>query len=125
MYGVQPSLTARGAAVHRAAHQVLEGGAIFADPLACAILGAQPDVIADEEAADPSNRPIRLFIAARSRLAEDALSYAVGRGVRQAVVLAAGFDTFGLRNPMQTRVSEYSRSTILPLKPGSETASRR
>jgi methyltransferase (TIGR00027 family) len=99
MHGVQPSLTARGAAVHRAAHQVLEGGAIFSDPLACAILGAQPDVIADEEAADPSNRPIRLFIAARSRFAEDALSYAAGRGVRQAVVLGAGFDTFGLRNP--------------------------
>ena len=30
----QPSRTALGAAGHRAAHQVLEGGGIFADPLA-------------------------------------------------------------------------------------------
>jgi methyltransferase (TIGR00027 family) len=36
---------------------------------------------------------------ARSRLAEDALAEAVGRGVRQYVVLGAGLDTFAFRNP--------------------------
>jgi methyltransferase (TIGR00027 family) len=38
-------------------------------------------------------------MAARSRFAEDCLSAAVARGVRQAVVLGAGLDTFSLRNP--------------------------
>ncbi len=41
----------------------------------------------------------RLFTAARSRIAEDALSRAVARGVRQIVILGAGLDTFALRNP--------------------------
>jgi methyltransferase (TIGR00027 family) len=35
----------------------------------------------------------------RSRFAEDALAAAAGRGVRQYVVLGAGFDTFAYRNP--------------------------
>jgi methyltransferase (TIGR00027 family) len=42
---------------------------------------------------------MRIFMAARSRFAEDCLGAAVSRGVRQAVVLGAGFDTFALRNP--------------------------
>ena len=41
----------------------------------------------------------RLFTTARSRIAEDALSGAVERGVRQIVILGAGLDTFALRNP--------------------------
>ena len=42
---------------------------------------------------------LRLFIAARHRFAEDSLSAAVARGTTQAVVLGAGLDTFGYRNP--------------------------
>jgi methyltransferase (TIGR00027 family) len=99
MEGKEPSRTARAAAAHRAAHQTLEGGAIFADPFACAILGEEPQAIAAKEAADPMRRPMRLFVAARSRFAEDALAAAVARGLRQAVQLGAGFDTFALRNP--------------------------
>lgn len=95
----QPSLTAQGAAGHRAAHQLLEGGAIFRDPFARAILGEEACAEADEKAADPASRGLRLFIAARSRLAEEALAAAAKRGVRQAVVLGAGLDTFALRNP--------------------------
>jgi methyltransferase (TIGR00027 family) len=41
----------------------------------------------------------RLIATARSRIAEDALSRAVERGVRQIVILGAGLDTFALRNP--------------------------
>ena len=41
----------------------------------------------------------RLFTAARSRIAEDALSRAVEGGTRQIVILGAGLDTFALRNP--------------------------
>ena len=46
-----------------------------------------------------SGGPCALFIAARSRFAEDALGLAVGRGVGQLVVLGAGLDTFAYRNP--------------------------
>ncbi len=99
MQGHEPSRTALGAATHRAAHQVLEGGIIFGDPLACVILGRPPEEIAREASADPARRPLRLFIAARSRFAEDALADAVARGVRQAVVLGAGLDTLALRRP--------------------------
>jgi methyltransferase (TIGR00027 family) len=95
----QPSLTARGAAGHRAAHQILERGAIFSDPFARRILGAQDCALADQRASDRDTRPMRLFLAARSRFAEDALAAAVSRGLRQAVVLGAGSDTFALRNP--------------------------
>jgi methyltransferase (TIGR00027 family) len=77
----------------------LEGGKIFADPLAGVILGEEARGIIAEAAADPTQRTMRLFIAARSRFAEDSLSVAVSRGVRQAVVLGAGLDTFSLRNP--------------------------
>ncbi len=95
----QASLTAKGAATHRAVHQLLEGGSIFSDPLAVAILGEDPETIVREAEENPARRFMRLFIAARSRLAEDRLAAAAARGVRQLVVLGAGLDTFGLRNP--------------------------
>jgi methyltransferase (TIGR00027 family) len=44
---------------------------------------------------------MRLFIAARSRFAEERLAAAVARGVRQYVVLGAGLDTFAQRNPFE------------------------
>ena len=93
------SRTARGAAGFRAAHQLVEGGTIFADPFARAILDAEALAEADLRAADPATRPTRMFMAVRSRYAEDVLAGAVGRGVRQAVVLGAGLDTLALRNP--------------------------
>jgi methyltransferase (TIGR00027 family) len=95
----QPSQTARGAAAYRAIHQRLEGGAIFSDPYASRILDAETLATLDEMAANPSLRPMRLFIAARSRFSEDALAARVARGARQVVVLGAGLDTFSLRNP--------------------------
>jgi len=99
MHRGQPSQTARGAAAHRAIHQILEGGAIFKDPFASRILDEQTAVSLNEMAADESLRPMRLFIAARSRFSEDALAACVARGVRQIVMLGAGLDTFSLRNP--------------------------
>jgi len=95
----EPSHTARGAAAYRAIHQTLEGGMIFSDPFAAKILDDETRARLDETAADPSLRPWRLFIAARSRFSEDTLAACVGRGVRQIVVLGAGLDTFSLRNP--------------------------
>jgi len=79
----------------------LEGGKVFTDPFARVILGDGPDVdaIIAGLSAGPAHQGMRMFMAARSRFAEDCLGAAVSRGVRQAVVLGAGLDTFALRNP--------------------------
>src|SRR5450631_3487729 len=103
MQAGQPSHSARGAAAYRAIHQTLDGGVIFRDPFALKILDEATRGRLDEIAVDPSLRPWRLFIAARSRFSEDMLSACVARGVRQIVVLGAGLDTFSLRNPHASR----------------------
>jgi methyltransferase (TIGR00027 family) len=97
----QPSRTALGAAGLRAAHQVLDGAAIFADPLALRILGADADALVREAQAeaDPFRQRLRWFVAIRSRIADDALAAAIERGVRQLVVLGAGLDTTAYRAP--------------------------
>ena len=95
----QFSRTALGAALHRAAHQTLERGLVFSDPYACAILGVTPEEAAARDGGDERRRRMRLFAAARSRLAERRIEAAVARGLRQVVVLGAGLDTFALRNP--------------------------
>lgn len=93
-----PSRTALAAAAHRAAHQVLEHGCIFSDPLALSILGKDADR-ARALTEHPSRRGMRIFIVTRSRFAEDSLAAAVKDGVRQLVILGAGLDTFAYRNP--------------------------
>ncbi|HEY3814923.1 MAG TPA: class I SAM-dependent methyltransferase [Caulobacteraceae bacterium] len=103
----QPSRTALGAAGHRAAHQTLDGGRIFKDPLAVQILGEDRDAIL----ADPRRlraTGLRLFIALRSAIAERALAKGVEtRGVTQAVILGAGLDTFAYRNPFEGRLKVF------------------
>jgi methyltransferase (TIGR00027 family) len=108
MQNGQFSRTALGAAGHRAAHQILDGGSVFADPLALPILGAEAQAAIDLARARPTLRGLRLFIALRSRFAEDAAHAAIARGVRQVVVLGAGLDTFAYRleAPPSLRVFE-------------------
>jgi len=96
----RPSRTALGAATHRAVHQVLERGRIFTDPLAVRILGADAEAAVRDAENDQSRLKLRLFIAARTRFAEDALTAAVARGVRQLVVLGAGLDTYAYRTTL-------------------------
>lgn len=100
----KPSQTALAAAFHRAAHQVLEQGPIFADPLAIRILGLDAQSVARRAEENPSGRRMRLFIAVRTRFAEDALAVSFKNGVRQAVVLGAGLDTYAYRNPFGERL---------------------
>jgi methyltransferase (TIGR00027 family) len=109
----EPSRTAWGAARHRAVHQLIEDGRIFADPLAVPILGgelddAEENVLRLDRDNEPGTRALRFFIVARSAYAEARLAEAVAeRGVTQLVVLGAGFDTFAYRNPFpQLRVFE-------------------
>jgi hypothetical protein len=56
----QASVTALGAAGHRAAHQVLERGFVFADPLALSILGPDADEAIALARERPERRPLRL-----------------------------------------------------------------
>ncbi len=100
----QPSRTALGAAGHRAAHQLLENGFLFSDPLAVRILGADAEAALRDAPSEGFGRALRLFVAVRSRLAEDALADAVARGVRQLVILGAGLDTYAYRSPFADRL---------------------
>lgn len=52
----------------------------------------------------PSSRRMRIFIAVRTRFAEDALAAAVERGVSQLVVLGAGLDTYAYRSAWGARL---------------------
>jgi methyltransferase (TIGR00027 family) len=101
MNDAQPSSTARGAAMLRAAHQILDDPRVLEDPFAVPILGAEGGAelrSALESLQSPERRGLRAFIAVRSRYAEDRLAEAVGRGARQYVILGAGLDTFAYRN---------------------------
>ena len=99
----QPSRTALMVARQRAAHQVLDHASILCDPFAMKILGEDEKNVLELANRHPLASIGRLFTAARSRIAEDALSGAVERGIRQIVILGAGLDTFALRNPHGTR----------------------
>jgi methyltransferase (TIGR00027 family) len=97
MHEGQASRTAVGAAGHRAAHQVLERGLVFSDPLAVRMLGPDADEALALAREERRRTPLRLFLAMRSRFAEDSALRAMHDGVRQVLVLGAGLDTFAYR----------------------------
>jgi len=87
----------------RAAHQVLDHGSILDDPFAMKILNEDEKDVLQFANAHPLASIGRLFTAVRSRIAEDRLSGAVERGIRQIVILGAGLDTFALRSPHEAQ----------------------
>lgn len=97
------SVTAQRAALKRAVHQLLDNPKILDDPLALKIVGKEYAAALRTNPAQFETSPlssyIRAFIVARSRYAEDELAIGVKQGVRQYVILGAGFDTFAYRNP--------------------------
>jgi methyltransferase (TIGR00027 family) len=96
----RPSATALGAAIHRAVHQLLDDPKILDDPLALRIIGANAEsALRANLWRFQKSRFLRASIVLRSRYAEDELACAIRRGVRQYVILGAGLDTFGYRNP--------------------------
>ena len=104
----EPSRTAFAAASYRAVHQVLEGGRVFSDRLAVPILGVDAEALRADVAEHEARHGIRFFVVARARLAEDAVQRAVEtRGVGQLVVLGAGLDTYGYRNPFGDRLRVF------------------
>jgi methyltransferase (TIGR00027 family) len=105
-----PSRTALRVALRRAAHQLYDSPVVFHDPIAVPILG---EAYAEElqrtrfHMEKPYSLAMRAFLVARSRSAEKNLARAVANGVTQYVLLGAGLDTFGYRNPhSQLRVFE-------------------
>jgi methyltransferase (TIGR00027 family) len=100
------SRTALRVAIRRAAHQVIDRPLVLTDPIAVQLVGRgfARDL---ERAMHPVARDFRLYMAARSRYAEDRLAGAVRNGVEQYVVLGAGLDTFAYRSPFpELRVFE-------------------
>lgn len=97
----QASRTAQGTARRRAIHQLWDDPKVFDDPVALKIIGegAAAELAAIEPRDLTSSVSLRAFLVARSRYAEDQLAAAVARGVSQYVILGAGLDTFGYRNP--------------------------
>jgi methyltransferase (TIGR00027 family) len=99
----EPSRTALIIARQRAAHQVLDHGSILYDPFAMKILREDEKDVLQFANEHPLASIGRLFTTARSRIAEDALSGAVERGIRQIVILGAGLDSFAFRSPHGAR----------------------
>jgi len=94
----KPSKTALVVAIRRAAHQLADHPPVHHDPIAVPLVGNNfPRHM--ERALQMVGRDFRCFMAVRSRVTEDRLAEAVVSGIRQYVILGAGFDTFALRNP--------------------------
>jgi methyltransferase (TIGR00027 family) len=102
------SFTALAAAAARAAHLIVDKEPfIFADTLASALLGDQAEEHIGyhrTNGAHPVLSGARAQATCRSRYAEDRLAAAVGRGVRQYVILGAGLDTFAYRCALAAEV---------------------
>jgi methyltransferase (TIGR00027 family) len=97
------SRTALGVAAVRVIHQLMDGEPkILVDPIAARLLSGDAVTMLEEHigrARDPAAMDLRARVVLRSRYAEDRLEEAFRRGVRQCVMLGAGFDTFAYRQP--------------------------
>ena len=89
--------------MRRAAHQLHDAQPlVFEDPYAVSIL--PPDARLELQRTPAASRKpfsaaLRAFMVCRARFAEDVLATGVREhGVRQALILGAGLDTFALRN---------------------------
>lgn len=90
--------------MRRAAHQIHDKRPlVFEDPFALQILPAETrEEVRRTPAAvrKPFSAAMRAFMGCRARFAEDVLTDGVrDHGIRQALILGAGLDTFALRNP--------------------------
>jgi methyltransferase (TIGR00027 family) len=98
------SRTAAGVGVMRALHYLIDSEPwVIDDPVSRVLFGAAARArMLDDFAAALGNErahALRGHVLVRSAFAEDRLQRAVERGVRQCVILGAGFDTFAYRQP--------------------------
>jgi len=103
----KPSQTALGVATARAAHRLLDDRPfIFDDNIALRLLGPERESWILENAEGfraPDKCALRSHVLVRSRYTEDCLEDAVSAGIRQFVILGAGFDSFACRQPEWAR----------------------
>lgn len=99
----KPSSTAIGAAMLRAAHQIIdEGHKLLEDPVIVKLIGedAQEDIRERRDYFYLSGvMALRTHIVLRSRYTEDRLFDACKAGITQFLILGAGLDTFAYRQP--------------------------
>lgn len=99
----QPSRTAERVAVERAAHQILDFPLVLVDPLAIRVLSPRRAAALQEHPKrhdmSPISKPTRALVVLRSRIAEGEIARGAAQGPTQYLLLGAGFDTFGYRNP--------------------------
>lgn len=97
------SRTALGVAGQRAAHLWLDDPPpILDDGISARLAGPDAEAFIRghaERFRRARSMALRATVVARSRFAEDELAAAAIRGVRQAVILGAGLDTFAYRQP--------------------------
>jgi methyltransferase (TIGR00027 family) len=99
----EASRTALATSLMRAAHTRLDPHPLINDPWGDRLVpeSAKRALASSDESLDESlmrSRPYANVIT-RTRYAEDALKAAVSGGVRQYVLIGAGFDSFSLRRP--------------------------
>jgi methyltransferase (TIGR00027 family) len=103
----ESSHTARGVAMLRAAHQILDAEPLLLrDPVIAPLLGPDTERTIREHAArfeSPALRALRSHVVLRSRVAEERLEASLVRGVVRYAVLGAGLDTFAYRQPEWAR----------------------
>ena len=108
---IAASQTALTAAAARAAHLIVDQPPwIFADTLAMALLGDQGPILTDYHRAHGTHVVLagaRGQVTCRSRYAEDAVAAAIGRGVRQYLILGAGLDSFAYRSDLARTVRVF------------------
>lgn len=101
------SQTALGVAALRAVHQLLDGEPkVLEDPIVARLLDADTLQQMQSNPArihEPVTKGLRSHVVLRSRYAEERMAQAVQRGVRQCVILGAGFDAFAYRQPEWAR----------------------
>lgn len=97
------SRTALGAARQRLAHQLLDDDhKVLDDPVIEKIIGDKVlnTVLVNQKLyKHPYALAFRAHIVLRSRLAEDCLRQGYDNGIRQLLIMGAGFDTFAYRQP--------------------------
>ncbi len=98
----EASRTALGVAALRAAHRVMDAEPwILDDPIAIRLLEADlhAHLLDPARLQRPLARGLRSHVLLRSRVAEERLETACLAGLRQCVMLGAGYDTFAYRQP--------------------------
>jgi methyltransferase (TIGR00027 family) len=113
--------TAYMTALMRAAHQVLDGGAIYSDPHSVMLVDDK-DLARIARLSGASGQRlefVRLYVATRSRFGAECLSASLAAGQIQLVVVGAGLDMISyvaLQDPNVSAAYEVDRAPILAWK---------